>query len=63
MGAQLSVVAHNKCGCAHTCYWFLELLIYIPGGISKFLFLCMFFVYKKRKEKTKRKQRKEIKGV
>ena len=30
MGAQLSVVAHSKCGCAHTCYWFLELLICIP---------------------------------
>jgi len=31
MGAQLSVVVHNKCGCARTCYWFLELLICIPS--------------------------------
>jgi len=35
-----------------------------PGGISKLLFLCMFFVYiKKKRKEMKRKQRKEIKGV
>ena len=69
MGAKLSVVAHNKCGCAHTCYWFLELLICIPKWDFKIFCFFACSLYKKkienktnRKEK-KRKQRKEIKGV
>ena len=28
MGAQLSVVAYNKCGCVRACYRFFELLIF-----------------------------------
>jgi len=71
MGAQLSVVAHNKRGCACTCYWFLELLICIPRWDFKIVVSLHVLCIKKgkkgkrkkkRKEK-KRKQRKEIKGV
>jgi len=67
MGAQLSVVAHNKCGCARTCYWFLKLLICIP--IWDFKIVASLHVLciekKKRSDKTKRKEkkRKEIKEV
>ena len=66
MGAQLSVVAHNKCGCARTC-WFLELLICTPKWDFKIVasldVLCI--EKKKRSDKTKRKEkkRKEIKEV
>jgi len=75
MGAQLSVVVHNKCGCAHTFYWFLELLICIPRWDFKvFVSLHVLCIKKserenkeKRKEKKRkekeRKERKEIKGV
>jgi len=69
MGAQLSVVAHNKCGCASTCYLFLELLICIPRWDFKIVVsLDVLCIEKKIKEKTKRKekkrkQRKEIKGA
>jgi len=61
MGAQLSVVAHNKCGCARTCYWFLELLISIPRWDFKIVVsLHVLCIEKKRKrEKTKRKENKE----
>jgi len=77
MSAQLSVVALNKCGCVHTCYWFLELLICIPKWDFKIVVSLHVLCIKKKerenkekrnKEKTKRKeikrkQRKEIKGV
>jgi len=66
MGAQLSVVAHNKCGCARTCYWFSGLLICIPRWNFKIVVsLHVLYIKKKKKkkrEKTKTK-RKEIKRI
>jgi len=60
MGAQLSVVAHNKCGYACTCYWFLELLICIPRWDFRIVVsvhvLCIEI--NKRREKTKGKEKK-----
>jgi len=63
MGAQLSVIAHNKYGCVHTCYWFLELLICIPRWDFKIVVsLHILCIKKERKQKAKkRKQRKEKK--
>jgi len=61
MGAQFSVVAHNKCGYAGTCYWFLKLLICIPRWDFKIIVsLHVLCIEKKRKqkEKTKRKEKK-----
>ena len=61
MGAQFSVVAHNKCGYAGTCYWFLKLLICIPRWDFKIVVsLHVLCIEKKRKreEKTKRKEQK-----
>ena len=67
MSAQLSVVALNKCGCVHTCYWFLELLICIPKWDFKIVVsLHVFCIEKKRireKRKRKEKKRKEIKEI
>jgi len=69
MGAQLSVVADNKCGCPRTCYWLLGLLICIPkvGFQNCCFFACSLYRKNKKKERKqkekKRKQRKEIKGV
>jgi len=63
MDAQLSVVAHNKCGCTHTCYWFLELLICIPRWNFKIVVslhvLCIKKKEKENKEKRKEKKRKK----
>jgi len=63
MGAQLSVVAHNKCGYAHTCYWFLELLICIPRWDFKIVVsLNVLCIKKERKQREKkRKENKEKK--
>jgi len=62
MGAQLSVAAHNKCGCARTCYWFLGLLICIPRWDFKIVVslhvLCIEKQKQKEREKTKRKEKK-----
>jgi len=64
MGAQLSVVVYNKCGCARTCYWFLELLICIPRWNFKIVVslhvLCIEKKKKKRENKNKnnRKEKK-----
>jgi len=67
MGAQLSVVEHNKCGCARTCYLFLGLLICIPRWDFKIVVslhvLCIENKKKKkeRKQKEKKKENKEKK--
>jgi len=64
MGAQLSVVAHNKCACARTCYWFLGLLIYIPRWDFKIVVSLHVLCIEKQKEKgrkEKEKKRKENK--
>jgi len=62
MGAQLSVVAHNKCGCARSCYWFLELLICIPRWDFKIVVSLHVLCMKKKEErKTKRKEKKRNK--
>jgi len=62
MGAQLSVVVHNKCGCAHTCYWFLEFLICIPRWDFKIVVCLHVICIKKRvKRDKKRKEKKEKK--
>jgi len=39
MGALLIVVAHNKCGCAHTCFCSWIAHLYILCQTWKFLFL------------------------
>jgi len=57
MGAQLSVVAHNKCGCARTCCWFLELLICTPKWDFKIVVSLHVLCIKKR-EKTKKKEKR-----
>ena len=64
---ELSVVAHNKCGCARTCCWFLELLICTLKWDFKIVVSLHVLCIEKQKEKErkqkekKRKQRKEIK--
>jgi len=62
IGAQLSVVAHNKCGCACTCCWFLELLICTPKWDFKIVVslhvLCIEKEKGKKGEKRKRKEKK-----
>ena len=57
---ELSVVAHNKCGCARTCCWFLELLICTPKWDFKiFVSLHVLCIEKeKKREKTKRKEKR-----
>ena len=59
MGAQLSVVAHNKCGCARTCCWFLELLICTPKWDFKIYCFSACSLYRKKKEKKKKKRIKK----
>jgi len=65
MGAQLSMVAHNKCGWARTYCWFLELLICTPKWDFKIVVslhvLCIEKEKKKRENKNKRKENKEKK--
>jgi len=56
MGAQLSVAAHNKCGCAHTC-WFLELLICIPRWDFKIFASLHVFCVKKREERKQKENK------
>jgi len=58
MGAELSVVAHNKCGCARTCYLFLELLICIPRWDFKNFCFFACSLYKKKREDRKQKEKK-----
>jgi len=63
MGAQLSVVAHNKCGYARTCYWFSGLLICIPRWDFKIVVSLHVLCIKKAKrkeKKTKKRNKKEF---
>jgi len=61
MGAQLSVVVHNKCGCARTCYWFLGLLICIPRWDFKIVFSLHVLCIEKQKEKERKQKEKKRK--
>jgi len=67
MGAQLSVVTHNKCGCARACYLFLGLLICIPRWDFKIVISLHVLCIEKQKQKErkqkgkKRKEKKEKK--
>jgi len=61
MGAQLSVVAHNKCGCARTYCWFLELLICTPKWDFKTVVSLHVLCIEKRKKKRERENKKKRK--
>jgi len=61
MGAQLSVVAHNKCGCACACYRFLGLLICIPRWDFKIVVSLHVLYIEKQKEKERKEKEKKRK--
>ena len=61
MGAQLSVVAHNKCGYACTCYWFLGLLICIPRWDFKIVVSLHVLCIEKQKEKERKQKQNKTK--
>jgi len=61
MGAQLSVIAHNKCGYAHACYRFLGLLICIPRWDFKIVVSLHVLCIEKQKEKERKQKEKKRK--
>ena len=63
MGAQLSVVAHNKCGCARTCCWLVLGIahLYTKVGFQNYCFFaCSLYRKKKKRENKKKRNKKEF---